>query len=249
MIDFNDYTRQIKKVLLKVSTKNWAPACSGNFSALSPKNYYQRFQSNQLQRISLINSCAFLSNYDMLFSCSGVGFDDIADNFIYLSLAVNTNANGTKINVLGFENNIKYSITTEYLSHLLLLNYFASKGKENIFLIHVHIPEFIAITHHLSYKNSEKLTALIWSMFPEAKNSLKTGVCFVPYQKPGSHELANETIKNYSGQEIIVWEKHGVLACAENPIEALNRLEIATEALKVFFICRNAGFYPEDIVF
>jgi len=246
---FNDEYKGIRTVLQKIIENKWVPAGSGNFSLIDHKHIFADTYLYHNQSIRLKKKLTYLANSSIVISASGISFEEIRDNFSDLTLMVNINKNGDEIKLSGSSKFNHLQISSEYLSHLYLLNHFKKIKSDNTVLIHVHIPEFIAITHHLSYKSSNSLTHLIWSMFPEVKNVLPNGICYVPYQKSGSEQLAESTIKNYFNQELTVWEKHGVVAAGKSLEKAFNVLEMATEALKIFFLCRNAAYYPEDIIF
>jgi rhamnulose-1-phosphate aldolase len=84
-------------------------------------------------------------------------------------------------------------------------------------------------------------------MHPETKILLPEGVGFVPYTLPGTKRIAELTIQAFENHKVVLWEKHGCIAIAEDIIKAYDIIETLTKSVKIFFMCKSAGFKPECI--
>lgn len=54
---------------------------------------------------------------------------------------------------------------------------------------------------------------------PELIVNLPKGIGFSPYILPGSKELTLTNAKFFNIHQLVVWAKHGVIACSENSIK------------------------------
>lgn len=77
-------------------------------------------------------------------------------------------------------------------------------------------------------------------MFPE-------GLGFIPYLRTGSVELALETANCARKKKAVIWEKHGILAIADEAEKAFDLLETIAGSFKLYLMCISAGFEPEGL--
>jgi rhamnulose-1-phosphate aldolase len=69
----------------------------------------------------------------------------------------------------------------------------------------------------------------------------------VPFELPGSLQLAEKTLLSLVDHRVIVWEKHGCLAIGETISAAFDRIDMFSKAARIYLICRNAGIEPEGL--
>jgi rhamnulose-1-phosphate aldolase len=84
-------------------------------------------------------------------------------------------------------------------------------------------------------------------MHPEAVIFLPEGVGLVPYARTGSEALAVATVASLARHDVVIWEKHGVLAVGDSPHAALDRIDIVAKSARIWFLCRNAGYDPAGL--
>ncbi len=137
--------------------------------------------------------------------------------------------------------------TSELPTHLAVHNEYAAKGIDESTVLHCHVSEFIVLTQNPLYKTREALNKLLYGVHPEMAMFLKNGIGYVPFELPGSQDIASTTLDVMAGSDIVVWEKHGVLATGRSPAHAYDKIEIAAQAASVYFMCRAAGFEPEGL--
>jgi L-fuculose-phosphate aldolase len=94
--------------------------------------------------------------------------------------------------------------------------------------IHTHSP--LAISFGMAGRRITPLT-------PEAKQFLRD-VPLLPYRKPGSIELAREVGKCIKDHDILLLERHGVVAVAGNIRNALYLVELLEEQAQIYLFAR-----------
>jgi rhamnulose-1-phosphate aldolase len=137
--------------------------------------------------------------------------------------------------------------TSELPTHLAIQEMLKKSRPEQKVLIHAHIPEFIALTQISQFKTTEALNRLLSGMHPEIRMFVPKGIGVVAQSPSGSELLAKETVKQLEHHDVVVWEKHGLLAVGETISEAFDTMDLVTQAAKIFFLCKNAGYTPEGI--
>lgn len=137
--------------------------------------------------------------------------------------------------------------TMEIHSHLMMHNYLRSIGRQTTVVLHTHPTDLIGFSHIKEYKDSKKLTRLLWSMIPEARIVVPKGIGLVSYAIPGSMELAYATIKQLEKHDMLLWEKHGVLAVGDDIIDCFDAIDTMSKSAQIYFNARFAGFEPEGM--
>jgi len=137
--------------------------------------------------------------------------------------------------------------TSELASHLSMHNYLIGKGSNYKAALHTHPIDLIAMTHHPEFLKKDVLTHLLWSMIPETRAFCPRGLGIVPYTLPGSFELADATIRELDGYDVVMWEKHGVCAVGENIMEAFDMVDTLSKSAQIYLTAKSMGFEPEGM--
>ena len=137
--------------------------------------------------------------------------------------------------------------TSELPSHLLMHNYVRSLGRDNKVVLHTHPTDLIGMTHCKPFLDSEVITRTLWSMIPECRVIVPKGVGIVPYEIPGTLDLARATIKQLDKHDVVFWEKHGILAVGEDLIECFDAIDTLSKSAQIYFSARLAGSEPEGM--
>ena len=137
--------------------------------------------------------------------------------------------------------------TSEIPSHLLMHNYMRTSGKDTKVVLHTHPTDLIGLTHCKPFLESEKITRVLWSMIPECRIIVPRGIGIVPYEIPGTIELARATIKQLDKHDVVFWEKHGILAVGEDLIECFDAIDTLSKSAQIYFSARMAGYEPEGM--
>ena len=137
--------------------------------------------------------------------------------------------------------------TSELASHLAIHEALRARGSNERVVLHAHATELVALTHHAAFQDEATLNAMLWGMHPEAVIFLPAGVGLVPYALTGSERLATATVAAMQRHDVVLWEKHGVVAIGATPHAALDRIDIVAKSTRIWFLCAGAGFEPAGL--
>ncbi|MDE6400935.1 MAG: class II aldolase/adducin family protein, partial [Muribaculaceae bacterium] len=113
--------------------------------------------------------------------------------------------------------------------------------------LHTHPIELVAMTHCKKYLEKDVATRLLWSMIPETKAFCPRGLGIIPYQLPGSNELAEATIKELGDYDVTIWEKHGVFAVDTDIMNAFDQIDVLNKSAQIYICAKNLGFEPDGM--
>lgn len=134
--------------------------------------------------------------------------------------------------------------TSELPSHLLMHNYLRAQGRDNRVVLHTHPTEIIGMTHCAPFLDSDKMTRTLWGMIPECRIIVPRGIGIVPYEIPGTMELARATVRQLADHDVVFWEKHGILAVGEDLIECFDAIDTLSKSAQIYLSARACGFEP-----
>lgn len=137
--------------------------------------------------------------------------------------------------------------TSELPAHLSVHNYLIGKGSPYKASLHTHPIELVAMSHNKKFLEKDVMTNLLWSMIPETKAFCPRGVGIIPYQLPGSVELADSTLKELDDYDVTLWEKHGVFAVGTDIMEAFDQVDVLSKSAQIYINCKNMGFEPDGM--
>ncbi|MGM9759609.1 MAG: rhamnulose-1-phosphate aldolase [Parabacteroides sp.] len=137
--------------------------------------------------------------------------------------------------------------TSELPSHLLMHNFLRAQGRNNRVVLHTHPTDIIGMTHCKKFLDSAKITRTLWSMIPECRIIVPKGVGIVPYEIPGTIELAHATIRQLEHHDVVFWEKHGILAVGEDLIECFDAIDTLSKSAQIYLAARMVGEEPEGM--
>jgi rhamnulose-1-phosphate aldolase len=85
------------------------------------------------------------------------------------------------------------------------------------------------------------------SLIPETYIFCPKGLGIVPYALPGSQQLAENTLEQLRSHDVVLWEKHGVLAVGKDPVEAFDMIDILNKSAQIYMSARAMGFVPAGL--
>lgn len=137
--------------------------------------------------------------------------------------------------------------TSELPAHLAVHNYLLEKGSPYRASLHTHPIELIAMTHNKRFLQKDVATNLLWSMIPETKAFCPLGLGIIPYELPGSVDLADATIKALGDYDVAMWEKHGVFAVDVDIMSAFDQVDVLNKSALIYIAAKNMGFDPDGM--
>ncbi|MBQ6747207.1 MAG: rhamnulose-1-phosphate aldolase [Bacteroidaceae bacterium] len=137
--------------------------------------------------------------------------------------------------------------TSELPSHLAVHNRMLEVGSPYNATVHTHPIELVAMSHTKKFLQKDVLTRLLWSMIPETKAFCPLGLGVVPYQLPGSEELANATMQELEDYDVVLWEKHGVFAKGLDVMDAFDQIDVLVKSADIYVKAKCMGFEPDGM--
>lgn len=137
--------------------------------------------------------------------------------------------------------------TSEIPAHLDVHNFLVGNGSEKKAVLHTHPIELIAMSHQSRFLEKDVLTRLLWSMIPETKAFCPRGLGIIPYALPSSIELAEASLKELNDYDVVMWEKHGVLAVGTDIIDAFDQVDVLSKSALIYTAAKNMGYEPEGM--
>ncbi|MBQ0024870.1 MAG: rhamnulose-1-phosphate aldolase [Bacteroidales bacterium] len=137
--------------------------------------------------------------------------------------------------------------SSELPSHLAIHNFLQVDRPSYKAVLHTHPIELIAMTHNRAFLEKDVLTKILWSMIPETRAFCPKGLGVVRYVLPGSVALAEATLEQLKEYDVVLWEKHGVVAVGEDLVEAFDMLDTLSKSAKIYESACSMGFVPEGM--
>lgn len=137
--------------------------------------------------------------------------------------------------------------TSELASHFSIMSSFKEKGSKNRLVLHTHPTELIALTHIAEIKNTKAINEILWGMHPETFIVVPRGVGLVPYEIPGTLEIAALTLPELEKHDILLWEKHGAFAVGENLGDTFDLLDTLNKSAQIYAFVKSCGYNPEGL--
>lgn len=137
--------------------------------------------------------------------------------------------------------------TSELPSHLAVHNRQLELRSGYKATVHTHPIELIALSHNRAFLGKDVLTKMLWSMIPETKAFCPLGLGIVPYELPGSVDLAQNTMKELEDYDVVMWEKHGVFAKGTDVMDAFDQIDVLSKSAKIYLDCKAMGFEAEGM--
>jgi len=185
-----------------------------------------------------------LNDNFLLVTTSGSRMREVSKNPSENILLLQIVDNGSQLQIYQ-EKTSKVFPTSELPTHLAVHRFLVQQKAEEKAVLHTHVNELIALTHIAGYQSEAAINDLIWKMHPETQMFLPEGIGYVPFEAPGTEDLAQATVKALEKHRVVIWEKHGCFATGKDINQAFDNIDLVVKAIRIFFMCRMAGYHPE----
>ncbi|HRY99655.1 MAG TPA: rhamnulose-1-phosphate aldolase [Bacteroidales bacterium] len=226
-----------------IDRRGWAERNAGNISMLQDRSLSLPRHWEE-QEFHLSAPSPLLRGSSMMISASGSRMRDLARNpeghCVVLSFLEDGKALFYRSPAA-----TPCSPSSELPTHLLVHQELRRQRPEQRALVHAHVVPLIQISHHPGADNQEGLNDILLRLHPETLYFLPQGLGLVPFRLPGTEDLAEETARQFQQHDVVLWERHGALACGPDPVEAFDRLDIVARAAGIFLGCKSAGISPK----
>lgn len=229
--------------------RGWAERNAGNISVNINHLITDDFKYDENDSyFDLSTSYPLLANHYFLVTGTGKRMRDLARQPLKNALLIRLNEQGNGYWILSQKERAhNFLPTSELPTHLAIHQMIHEKGSDQKVVMHTHVSELIAITQIPDFCHADKLNHLIWGMHPETMVFIPDGIGFVPYVIPGSEAIAKETLKALQNHDIVLWEKHGIFAIGGSVFDTFDNIDIVSKSVKIWFMCRSAGFEPQGL--
>lgn len=226
--------------------RGWAERNAGNLSVnvtdLFTQPEFDIFEESIIRPLPL--NCPSLAGQVLLVTTSGSRMRDISKNpWDYLCL-LKVSAGGNCFSQCPDKG---CAATSEIPTHLAVQDMFLQTNSTSRVLLHAHATELIALTQIRELCSADVLNHLLWSMHPECHLFIPAGVTFIPYDLPGTSDIALASVNALKDRSIALWEKHGVLSSGLTVTEAFDNLDLITKAARIYFLVKSTGHEPEGL--
>ena len=230
--------------------KGWAERNAGNLS-IDVTDHIHACDAGQASGSPREMECSYplLAGHCFLVTGSGRRFRDLAKDATANACVLRISEDGAGYDLLwGGEAGPDFRPTSEFPTHLRLHEYLRESNAPERVVLHTHPAELIVLTHLPKYRDEAALNRALWCIHPEVKYNLPKGIGFVPYEIPGSEVLAQATASGFRrGHSVVLWEMHGCVAKAEEPMVAFDLVDIVTKAASMVLTCLGVGHVPTGL--
>ncbi len=124
--------------------------------------------------------------------------------------------------------------TSEWPCHKAMHN--ADINRQYPCLLHSHSTEIIALCNTPLIHDPSMLNATLANLLPELGIYLPKGIAVSEPAPPGSLQLAKCSVSSIDDRQILIWPGHGLLCRARDIDTALDLMEIANKAARIYFM-------------
>lgn len=226
--------------------RGWAEANAGNLSIrVTPKFGAGRFRTHE--ELDLKASYPHLAGQVFLVTATRQRMRDLAQSPDEHSCLIKIDRRGDGCALAKTRRSSRLQPTSELFSHLVLHNAIAAQNRSEQAIIHTHPNELIALSLHPTLKDEAQLNNLLWRLHPEVVVLVPKGMGVVPYVCPGTQALAQATLEKLEHHDVVLWEKHGVVAVGRDLFEAFDKIDTINKAARIALLCLHAGFEPDGL--
>ena len=243
--NFNSVVRMVAEAAGYLWEKGWAERNGGNISC-NISQFAKLFEGISPLSVELDGGVDVpaLAGAFLLVTGTGTRMRDVASDPM-ANMAVIRICDDGRHYVIVAERPVRP--TSELPSHLAIHNYFLQSGSPCRAVMHTHPTELVAMSHHAPFLEKDVLGTLLRSLIPETYIFCPKGLGIVPYALPGSQKLAEKTLEELRSHDVVLWEKHGVLAVGKDPVEAFDMIDILNKSAQIYVRARAMGFVPAGL--
>ena len=240
--------REISGIARVLWQKGWAEGTAGNIS-LDVTEYYPgiTLDFRTFPLIPLKKAYPDLAGHFLFVTRKSSRMREVADDPANNLCLVKFNKAGNAYQLLFEDLDHPNEPTSELFTHFGIQEMFPLKGKGEKAVLHAHATELIALSHIKEFQDEERLNDLLLRMHTETAFFIPDGIGFIPFEVPGSKELADKTLKSLQNHEVVLWEKHGCLCIGQSVSDAFDKIDMLSKAARLWLIGQNAGYDPQGL--
>ena len=226
--------------------RGWAEYNGGNISVNLTEHLTEEEKrlSAAAPAVELLEAVPDLAGEVFFVTGTGKRMRDVAREPLHNGSLIRITPQGTHYEILSVP---PVRPTSELPSHLLMHAFMKRSGRGGKVVLHTHPTELVALTHSRRFLDSALITRTLWAMIPECRIIVPRGIGIVPYEIPGTLDLARATIERLAHHDVVFWEKHGILATGNDVVDCFDVIDTLVKSAQIYLCARQAGFEPEGM--
>jgi len=228
---------------LRMSQIDACEGAAGNISVCLRWEVEVQALFPRVEKIELPQPAPGLVGALIIVSGSGCRLREIGDRPVANLACLVVDEGGLTASQYTAPDSLLRKVTSEFNSHLAVHNdRIISTGTNFHAVIHAQPPYLTYLSHIPRYQDTLYLNQHILRWQPEMIVQLPEGIGIVPFTIPGSDELAALNSGLFRTHRLIIWAKHGVMACSDISVKhASDRIEYAEASARYEFMNLAAG--------
>jgi rhamnulose-1-phosphate aldolase len=201
------------------------------------------------EKITLPQQVPELAGATIIVSGSGRRLREIADRPTANLACLLVDQGGITANQFTAPQRSFKPVTSEFNSHLAVHSDRILATATNFHaIIHAQPPYLTFLSHIARYRDEHYLNTHLLRWQPETVINLPEGIGFAPFKLPGSADLLAMNVTKLRSHRIVVWAKHGVMACSNTSVQrAADRIEYAEASARYEYLNISAGAIADGL--
>ena len=208
--ELRELVSRIRLVSQQINLRGWAEANAGNFS---------------LNVSATLNGILNTNTAWFLVSRTGSRYRDMAIDPLPSLVLVSPSTETI------YPGDAKPS--SEWHCHHLLHEHFRETGRPDLVVLHSHPASIILLSQMDCYRQEVIFNQSLKQALPELELYLPEGIATTFQAKPGSPELAENSLRALSNKQALIWQGHGLLCTAQTPDLAMDIMEVVEKAAQL----------------
>ena len=239
-MNINQVKEEVKEVSDYLWDRLWCERNGGNISVRLDEDS----AGSDTDRLVLMEAPKAAAGMAFFITQTGGRLRELRNKFDEVSAIVQFNDDATGYYVRKSDR-ADFTATSEFITHVLVHLDLVERKSESRCVVHCHPHELIVLSHHPELgKDEDAFNFACMSMLPEVRAFVPNGMALAPYFLPGSRGLADLTVEGFRSRDVVIWSKHGAIACGATLLEAFDYLDVANKGADLYLKCLAAGYEP-----
>ncbi|WP_394404588.1 rhamnulose-1-phosphate aldolase [Streptococcus sp. 20-1249] len=251
MVKFEDsrIVAEICELTYDMWQKGWDEYNGGNVSCILSDKDLEGLDTGQvLKQVPVADIPSVMIGKYIIITASGSHFRNLKDHIERDLGVVRITESGYDV-IWGFDEERRP--TSEFYMHLLAHEGRLAQDPHHRVVVHNHAPN--AVAYSLVSEHSDKeYTLPLWRVLTESIVVFPDGVGILPWELPGTLEIAKNSVEKLVNCRIVVWAFHGILATGKDFQDCFGLIETVDKAAKMYLdtmaIKRYEGLSDADLL-
>lgn len=240
MFEQSNIMKELCELTYDMWKKGWDEYNGGNVSCLlSDEDIVLLDNRDVTHTVPLSNIPTNMIGKILLITASGSHFRTLKNHLRRDTGVIHITKDGYEV-IWGFQENKRP--TSELYKHVLSHSKRLSVDPEHRVVVHNHAPNATAFSL-VSEPDDKAYTLPLWRVLTESIVVFPDGVGILPWELPGTLEIARHSVEKLADCRIVVWAFHGILATGKNFQDCFGLIETVDKAAKIHLQTMNIKNY------